>query len=644
MACPGYPVSAALAFDALALPLLASFEQAAAPRRPVAAAQLAAGVRSKPGSRELLRVRLGTVAGRRVAVPLRRGASVLSSLAQADALLAVPAERDGLRAGAAVGAELLRDLDDAVLLAGAPDRALDRLALALAGSPRLAFCEMAPAEAVALVRARGCHAAAFAGPLDDPDGRLEAVRLAEVEVVLAGDVALRPGVRVAVGPAGTPAREVLDADGGAYEIVEARSDAAAFAAARRRRRRLRGGRARRGTRRGAGVRAARAYVARPRAPARRPGARPDCPSPAQDPEERPDEGDHQMRIAVLGAGAIGAYVGAALARGGADVHVVARGAHLEAMRRDGIRVRSARGDFAATPPATEDPRDIGPVDVVFLGLKANSYATAGPLLEPLLHDDTAVVAAQNGIPWWYFHGLDGPLAGHRVEAVDPGGAVTRVIAPERAIGCVVYAGTELEGPGIVRHLEGTRFTIGEPDGSLSERCLAFSEAMVAGGLKCPVETTGLRDEVWVKLMGNVAFNPLSALTRATIAGMCRYEPTRRLVATMMQETLEIAHAVGARPARLGREAPRGRREGRRAPHVDAAGPRGRQAARARRDHRRRRRARGADRRRGAGAALRRGRHRPARPHARPRGSQRQPPGSRGVAMTRSAHSDQKGKA
>src|SRR6201990_1118611 len=119
--------------------------------------------------------------------------------------------------------------------------------------------------------------------------------------------------------------------------------------------------------------------------------------------------------------------------------------------------------------------------------------------------------------------------------VDPDGAVTRVIAPERAIGCVVYAGTELEAPGVVRHLEGTRFTIGEPGGSLSERCLRFSEAMVAGGLKCPVETTGLRNEVWVKLMGNVSFNPLSALSRATIGGICRYEPTRRLVETMMYE-------------------------------------------------------------------------------------------------------------
>jgi 2-dehydropantoate 2-reductase len=255
-----------------------------------------------------------------------------------------------------------------------------------------------------------------------------------------------------------------------------------------------------------------------------------------------------MRIAVLGAGAIGAYVGAALARGGAEVHLVARGANLEAMRRDGIRVNSPRGDFAARPPATDDPREIGPVDIVFLGLKANCYATAGPLLEPLMHDETAVVAAQNGIPWWYFHGLNGRFGGRRIETVDPEGAVSRVIPPSRAIGCVVYAGTELEAPGVVRHLEGTRFTIGEPDGTPSTRCQRFSEAMVAGGLKCPVETTELRNEVWVKLMGNVSFNPLSALTRATIAGMCRYQPTRRLIEAMMCETLEVARALGAEPS------------------------------------------------------------------------------------------------
>ncbi len=253
-----------------------------------------------------------------------------------------------------------------------------------------------------------------------------------------------------------------------------------------------------------------------------------------------------MKVAVVGAGAIGAYVGAALARGGTDVHLLARGANLEAMQRNGVKVLSDRGDFEAKPPATDDPAEIGPVDFIFLGLKANSYASAGPLLEPLMHADTAVIAAQNGIPWWYFHGMSGPYAGRQIETVDPGGAVTRVIPPQRAIGCVVYAGTELEAPGVVRHLEGTRFTIGEPDGTMSERTRIFSEAMIEGGLKCPVESE-VREEIWVKLMGNVAFNPLSALTRSTMAGICRHDNARQLVARMMSETLEIAEAVGAHP-------------------------------------------------------------------------------------------------
>ena len=254
-----------------------------------------------------------------------------------------------------------------------------------------------------------------------------------------------------------------------------------------------------------------------------------------------------MRVAVVGAGAIGAYVGASLARGGADVHLVARGEHLEAMRRDGVQVLSPRGDFTAHPPATDDPSEIGPVEVVFLGLKAHSYATAGPLLEPLMHEETAVVAAQNGIPWWYFHGLDGPYEGRRIESVDPDGAVSEIIPPQRAIGCVVYPGTELKGPGVVKHIEGTRFSIGEPNGSISERCERFSDAMVAGGLKCPVEEN-IRDDIWVKLMGNAVFNPLSVLTGATLAAMCRHRQTRGLVARMMGEALDIARAVGARPS------------------------------------------------------------------------------------------------
>ncbi|MDX6536591.1 MAG: 2-dehydropantoate 2-reductase [Gaiellales bacterium] len=253
-----------------------------------------------------------------------------------------------------------------------------------------------------------------------------------------------------------------------------------------------------------------------------------------------------MKVAILGAGAIGAYVGASLARGGTDVSLIARGDQLAALRRDGVIVHSPRGDFSAHPPATDDPAEIGPVDVVFLGLKAYSYAASGALLAPLLHDATAVVAAQNGVPWWYFHRHGGPYDGHRIEAVDPGGATTAAIAPERAIGCVVYCSTELEAPGVIRHGEGTRFSLGEPDRSISDRCAALSDALVAGGLKAPVEAD-IRDEIWIKLLGNAVFNPLSVLTRATLAAMCRHPGTRALAREGMSECLAIASALGARP-------------------------------------------------------------------------------------------------
>lgn len=253
-----------------------------------------------------------------------------------------------------------------------------------------------------------------------------------------------------------------------------------------------------------------------------------------------------MKVAIVGAGAIGAYVGAALHRAGAEVHLIARGPHLAAMREHGVRVLSPRGDFTARPPVTDDPAEVGPADFVFLGLKANSYAASGPLVHPLLKEDTAVIAAQNGIPWWYFHGLPGAYAGRRVESVDPDGSVSEALDPRRAIGCVVYAATEIEAPGVVRHLEGTRFSIGEPDLSVSRRCLDFSEAMRAGGLKCPVEPD-LREDIWIKLLGNISFNPISALTRATMARICRHSDTRALVESMMRETLDVAAAVCCRP-------------------------------------------------------------------------------------------------
>jgi 2-dehydropantoate 2-reductase len=253
-----------------------------------------------------------------------------------------------------------------------------------------------------------------------------------------------------------------------------------------------------------------------------------------------------VRVAVLGAGAIGAYAGAALHRAGAEVHLIARGEHLRAMRESGVQVNSPRGDFHAHPHATDNPAEIGPVDHVFLGLKANQYATAGPLLAPLLAEHTSIIAAQNGIPWWYFHGLPGPYENHRIESVDPGGAVSAALPVHRAIGCVVFAATEISAPGVIQHLEGTRFSIGEPDRTISPRCKEFAEAMVAGGLKCPVEEN-LRVDIWTKLMGNIAFNSISALTRATMVDICRHPGTRELVTRMMEETVEVADRLGAAP-------------------------------------------------------------------------------------------------
>lgn len=250
-----------------------------------------------------------------------------------------------------------------------------------------------------------------------------------------------------------------------------------------------------------------------------------------------------MRVAVLGAGAIGAYVGAALARGGADVSLIARGAHLEAIRERGVSVLSARGDFTARVPATDHPGEVGPVDYVFLGVKAYTYADCAALLAPLLADHTAVIAAQNGVPWWYFHAHGGPYDGRRIEAVDPGGAVSVAIPAARAIGCVVYCSTAIEAPGVIRHYEGTRFSIGEPDRSTSERCLEFAAAMKAGGLKCPVEPD-LRADIWIKLMGNAVLNPLSVLTRATMEQMCRHPGTRALARNVMEEVVAIATALG----------------------------------------------------------------------------------------------------
>jgi 2-dehydropantoate 2-reductase len=251
-----------------------------------------------------------------------------------------------------------------------------------------------------------------------------------------------------------------------------------------------------------------------------------------------------MRFAVLGAGAIGAYVGAALARGGSDVTLIARGAHLQAMREHGVRVLSPRGDFHAQPKATDDIDAVGDADVVFVALKAYSLPELAPRLGRALGPGATVIPAQNGIPWWYFQSHPGPLAGTTLESVDPGGVIARSIEPERIVGCVVYCSTEIVEPGVIRHVEGTRFAIGEPDGSLSERCRAISDAFAAGGLKCPVEER-LRDQIWLKVIGNVAFNPVTALTRATLGELGALPAMVDLLRAILEECAAVAAALGA---------------------------------------------------------------------------------------------------
>lgn len=249
-----------------------------------------------------------------------------------------------------------------------------------------------------------------------------------------------------------------------------------------------------------------------------------------------------MRIVVLGAGAIGAYVGAALARGGSDVTLIARGAHLEAMREHGVKVLSPRGDFEARPAATDDFDALAQADVALIALKAYSLPALAERIGRALGPHTVVIPAQNGIPWWYFQSHPGPLAGITLESVDPGGALTRAIEPERIVGTVVYCSTEIEAPGVIRHVEGTRFPLGEPDGSVSERCRRISDAFVAGGLKSPIEER-LRDQIWLKLIGNVAFNPVTALTGATLGELGGLAEMEGLLRAMLEECAAVAAAL-----------------------------------------------------------------------------------------------------
>lgn len=250
-----------------------------------------------------------------------------------------------------------------------------------------------------------------------------------------------------------------------------------------------------------------------------------------------------MKFAIVGAGAIGAFAGALLSRAGEDVTLIARGAHLKAMQEQGVRIYGSIGDFTVKPAATDDMTAVGPVDVVLLATKAQSLTGIAPQLAPLFSDETVVIPAQNGIPWWYFYRSGGELDGLHLESVDPGGVIEKHIDSRRVIGCVVYVASVITEPGVIHHIEGTRFSLGEPDGSKSERVRRISEAFIKAGMKAPVRTD-IRHEMWVKLMGNVVFNPISALTRATLQQMVDYPGTRQLAANVMGEIEALATRLG----------------------------------------------------------------------------------------------------
>ena len=261
-----------------------------------------------------------------------------------------------------------------------------------------------------------------------------------------------------------------------------------------------------------------------------------------------------MKIVIAGAGAIGGYIGARLARAGADVVLFARGPHLKAMQERGLRVVSAEdGDFEVKlgapkpggggPNVTGDLSTIGKADVVFLGVKAHALTGLAPSLPQLFGPDTIVVSTQNGVPWWYFQNYPGELNNLRLERVDPGGVIADAIEPRRVVGSLAYFATDIVEPGVIRHIEGNRLSFGEPDGTKSERTKKLAETLIAAGFRCPV-TTRFRHEIWVKLLGNVAFNPISALTLGTLEELVRDPDTCGVVREIMAETEAVAGKLG----------------------------------------------------------------------------------------------------
>ena len=253
-----------------------------------------------------------------------------------------------------------------------------------------------------------------------------------------------------------------------------------------------------------------------------------------------------MKICIFGAGAIGGYMGAKLAQAGAEVSLVARGPHLAAIKDKGLTLAEAdRDPVNVKINASENPADLGPQDYVIVTLKAHSVPAVVPKMQPLIGRNTTIVSGVNGVPWWYFHKIGTDLEGTRLESVDPDNTQWDGFGPDRVLGCVVYPAAEVSKPGTIKHIEGNRFSLGEPDGSKSKRAVALSQALSAAGLKAPVRPR-LRDEIWVKLWGNLSFNPISALTQATLDVLCTDSGTRAVAKGMMLEAQEIAEKLGVK--------------------------------------------------------------------------------------------------
>lgn len=251
-----------------------------------------------------------------------------------------------------------------------------------------------------------------------------------------------------------------------------------------------------------------------------------------------------MKICIFGAGAIGGYMAVKLVQAGVDVSIVARGPHLAAIQSRGLTMIEEGADPVTVPVrASANAADLGVQDYVIVTLKAHSVPPVVAAMQPLIGQDTTIVSGVNGVPWWYFHKIGGPLEGTRLRSVDPGDVQWNGFGPDRVLGCVVYPAAEVSEPGVIRHIEGNRFSLGEPDGSKSDRATALSQVLQSAGLKAPVRPR-LRDELWVKLWGNLSFNPISALTHATLDVLCTDPGTRDVARRMMIEAQAVAEKLG----------------------------------------------------------------------------------------------------